>query len=101
MVATSTATFALTIGSSLVFSANSFTNLNQTDTHNNLKVIPTKLIVKQSVPSGNQTVLEVQNSIISLAVPQSFTIIFLLVMSGLGGFLKLKIAHTKFKHSKQ
>ncbi|BBA79407.1 hypothetical protein RGRSB_0883 [cyanobacterium endosymbiont of Rhopalodia gibberula] len=101
MVVTSAATLVLTIGSPLTFSVNSYTDFNQTETHNSLKTTPAKLILKQSVPSGAQNVLEVQNSIISLAVPQSVTILFFLVMAGLGGFLKLKIAHAKFKHSKQ
>ncbi|BAP17730.1 hypothetical protein [cyanobacterium endosymbiont of Epithemia turgida] len=100
VVATSSATLASTIGSSLTFSVDGYTNLDQAQTHNNLKNTPVKFILKQSVPSEAQNVLEVQNSIISLAVPQSMTVLFFLVMAGLGGFLKLKIAHTKFKYSK-
>jgi hypothetical protein len=100
VVATASATLASTIGSSLTFSVDGYTNLDQAQTHNNLKTTPVKLIRKQSVPSEAQNVLEVQNSIISLAVPQSMTVIFFLAMAGLGGFLKLKIAHTKLKYSK-
>lgn len=95
VVATSSATLASTRGSSLTFNVDDYTNLDQA--HKNLKTTPVKLILKQSVPSKAQNVLEVQNSIISLAVPQSMTVLFLLVMAGLGGFLKLKIAHAKFK----
>ncbi|XTZ19887.1 MAG: hypothetical protein ACQZ3M_09235 [cyanobacterium endosymbiont of Rhopalodia fuxianensis] len=101
VVATSAATLVLTIRNSLTFSADGYPNLNQAETHNNLKTTPVKLILKQPVPSRAQNILEVQNSIISLAVPQSITVLFFLVMAGLGGFLKLKIAHAKFKHSKQ
>ncbi|XHU95823.1 MAG: hypothetical protein JJP05_09240 [cyanobacterium endosymbiont of Rhopalodia gibba] len=101
MVATSAATLVLTIRNSLTFSVDGYTNFNQAETHNNLKTTPVKLILKQPVPSRAQNILEVQNSIISLAVPQSITVLFFLVMAGLGGFLKLKIAHAKFKHSKE
>ncbi|MGP0129528.1 MAG: hypothetical protein ACTMUB_09795 [cyanobacterium endosymbiont of Rhopalodia musculus] len=100
IVATSAATLVLTIGSSLIFNVHSYTNLHQAETHNHLKTTPAKLIQKESVPSGAQTLFEVQNSIISLAIPQSITVLFFLVMAGLGGFLKLKIAHAKFRHSK-
>lgn len=103
-MATTATTLALIIGSSLTFSVNSYTNLNQTETetHSNLTTTSAaKLIQKHSSVSGTETVLEVQNSIIYLAIPQSVTILFFLVMAGLGGFLKLKIAHAKFKHSEQ
>lgn len=100
IVVTTAATLALTIGSSFTFSVNSYTNLNQTGNQNNLKTTSAaKLIQKPSAVSGTRTVLEVQNSVTSLAIPQSVTILFFLVMAGLGGFLKLKIAHTKLKHS--
>ena len=103
MVVTSAATLVLTIGGSLIFTANGYTGFNQAETRNDLKTTTTTtadLVQKQSVPSKGQTAFEVQNSIISLAIPQSITVIFFLVMAGLGGFLKLKIAHAKFKHSK-
>lgn len=100
IVATSAATLVLTIGDSLIFDVNGYTGFNQVETRNNLKITTANLVQKQSVPSERQTVFEVQNSIISLAIPQSITVIFFLIMAGLGGFLKLKIAHAKFKHSK-
>ena len=96
------ATMAKAIGNSSTFSVNSYTNLNQTETQNNLKTTSAaRLIQKHSSVSETESVLEVQDSITSLAIPQSVTILFFLVMAGLGGFLKLKIAHIKFKHDEQ
>ncbi|WP_267383246.1 hypothetical protein [Cyanobacterium sp. uoEpiScrs1] len=93
---TSTTTFTSTIGS---FLTESYTNLSQDKTKDNLQSPSTKLIRRHSTLSGTKTVIEVQNPIMSLAIPQSITVIFFLIMAGLGGFLKLKIVHAKLKNS--
>ena len=93
---TSTTTFTSTIGS---FLTKSYTDLSLAKTKDNLQSPSTKLIRRHSVLSGAKTVIEVQNPIMSLAIPQSITVIFFLIMAGLGGFLKLKIVHAKLKNS--
>ena len=60
------------------------------------EIVVTELVNHQNVLVSSQQLLNVNDSSIILPIPQPLSILCLLGLAGVGGFLKLKIAKLKY-----
>ncbi len=88
---------SLAFGNQSAFSQNNGINPSKNLENLQQKTILTKIDNSDSVSSQN--VITVNNSLISLPIPEPLGILCILGMAGISSFLKLKIA--KIKHAKK
>lgn len=94
------ASMILASGNQSVLASKIYPNLEKIGNNHDLAMSSTQLIEQSSLISSSNKAVEIQDSAISAGIPQPITLGFFLVMAGLGGFFKLKIAHAKInQHS--
>ncbi len=90
----------LILENNLVFPLDNHFKITQTNSINYSQSTDIKLVQKVSTASRNNNVVEVQNASVYTPIPPTITLVFFLAMGALGGFLKLKIVHTRLKQNK-
>ncbi|WP_241392579.1 hypothetical protein [Rippkaea orientalis] len=101
MVTTASSSVIVALASQSVWGLEISPHFRGIERINQAATTPMALIQNSSLISSSNRAIPVQDSVLSTPIPQPITGIFFLVMGGLGGFFKLKIAHAKLQQSSE
>ena len=87
----------LTFGYQPAHSVNRAVNASESSHNQESQEKPAEFVQASSLLPSSKTVIQVNDSLISLPIPQPLAILCVLGMAGFSGFLKLKIAQVKYQ----